>query len=175
MKKVTLSLVVVGFISGCGSSGSSDSSDPLTSSGTPDENIVAVSGVYDTSRTGDEAYLYIAESGAVTAYDYQGEASGTGENCYSLSTASGQINSSLHEGTVTYSSTSGKYTLTSDSNTLEFTYDTTDGMENFLLDSVISSTTGLNISAANMNIKVGGDGNLQSSLLISDIESLLCN
>ncbi|WP_197473527.1 hypothetical protein, partial [Oleiphilus sp. HI0066] len=66
-------------------------------------------------------------------------------------------------------------TLTSDSNTLEFTYDTTDGMENFLLDSVISSTTGLNISAANMNIKVGGDGNLQSSLLISDIESLLCN
>tara|TARA_R110002072_G_C7734660_1_gene516052 strand:+ start:90 stop:617 length:528 start_codon:yes stop_codon:yes gene_type:complete len=175
MKKVALSIVLVGFISGCGSSGSSDS-DPLGSSvNTPDSNIVAVSGIYDSSRTGDESYLYISTSGVVTAYDYQGDVSGTGDNCYSVVTASNQINSSLNSGVVTYSSATGKYTLTSATNILVFTYNSTNGMQNFILDSFLSSTTGLNISASNMNIKVGGDGSLQSSLLITDIEAALCN
>ena len=148
MKKVALSLAVVGLISGCGSSGSSDSglSDPQGSSNNiTDSNIIAVSGVYDSSRTGDEAYLYISTSGAVTAYDYQGDVSGSGDNCYAVSTASNQINSSLNSGMVTYSSTTDKYTLTSDSNVLKFEYDTTNGMHNFLLDSALSSTSELNI------------------------------
>tara|TARA_R110001592_G_scaffold361968_1_gene674412 strand:- start:52 stop:573 length:522 start_codon:yes stop_codon:yes gene_type:complete len=173
MKKIALSLAVVGFISGCGGSGSSDS-EPLGSS-TPDADIVAVSGVYNSSRTGDESYLYIATSGAVTAYDYQGDVSGTGDNCYSVVSANNQINSSLNAGLVTYSSTTEKYTLTSDTNVLVFTYDTTNGMQNFVLDSVLSSTTGLDISASNMNVKVGGAGSLQSTLMISDIEAALCN
>jgi len=178
MKKVALSLAVVGLISGCGSSGSSDSglSDPQGSSNNiTDSNIIAVSGVYDSSRTGDEAYLYISTSGAVTAYDYQGDISGTGDNCYSVVTETNQINSSLNSGVVTYSSNTEKYTLTSDTNVLVFTYDSTNGMQNFLLDAALSSTTGLNISASNMNVKVGGDGSLQSNLLITDIEAVLCN
>ena len=173
MKNVALSLVIAGFISGCGGSGSSDST-PLGSSQL-DANIVAVSGVYDASRTGDESYLYISNTGVVTAYDYQGDLSGTGDNCYSVVSSTNQTNSSLNSGVVTYSSTTEKYTLTSDTNVLVFTYDTTDGMQNFVLDSVLSSTTGLDISAANMNVKVGGAGSLQSTLMISDIEAALCN
>jgi hypothetical protein len=174
MKKVAVSIALVIFISGCGGSGSS--SDTLGSSvQTPDINIIAISGVYDSSRTGDESYLYVSDLGAVTAYDYQGDTSGTGDNCYSVVTASNQTNSSLNSGVVTYSSTTSKYTLTSDTNILVFTYDSTNGMQNFLLDSVISSTSGLNITASNMNIKVGGAGSLQSTLMITDIEAALCN
>jgi hypothetical protein len=173
MNKAVISLALAGFISGCGSSSDSGTSDPEGAA--LDTNIVAVSGVYNTSRTNDEAHLHISTSGAVTAYDYQGDTSGTGVNCYSIVTASNQINSSLNSGVVTYSSTTEKYTLTSDSNVLVFTYDSVNGMQNFLLDSGISSNTGFSISAANMNIKVGGNGSLQSSLLISDIEAALCD
>lgn len=173
MKKLYLSLVIAGFISGCGGSGSSDS-EPLDSS-TPDANIIAVSGVYDSSRTGDESYLYISTYGVVTAYDYQGDARGTGQNCYSVVSAINQTNFSLNSGLVTYSATTEKYTLTSDSTVLVFTYDTTNGMQNFVLNSSLSSVRGLAISATNMNIKVGGAGSLQSTLMISDIEAALCN
>jgi hypothetical protein len=48
-------------------------------------------------------------------------------------------------------------------------------MQNFLLDSAISSTSSLDISASNMNIKVGGAGSLQSNVMITDIEAALCN
>jgi len=191
MKNVVVSLALVGFISGCGSSGSYDAngvsdsaqagSAPVDSApadsgnNTPDANIVTVSGIYNTSRSGDEAYLYISTSGAVTAYDYQGDVSGSGDNCYAVSTASNQINSSLNSGMVTYSSTTDKYTLTSDSNVLKFEYDTTNGMHNFLLDSALSSTSELNIFDSNINIKVGGAGKFQSTLVSSDIASALCN
>lgn len=183
MKKVLVSLALVGLISGCNGSSSSDSTsvDPGDSnSNTPDENtanenLVAVSGVYNTSRTDDEAYLYISTSGAVTAYDYQGDISGTGDNCYSISTEPSQINSSLNSGMISFSSADNKYTITNEPTVLAFSFDTTDGMHNFSLNSGLGSGTGLDIRSANVNIKVGGDGNLQSNLEISDIESALCN
>lgn len=164
---------MVGFISGCGGSGSSDSG--IFGSSIFDPNIVAVSGVYNASRTGDESYLYISKSGNVTAYDYQGDLSGTGDNCYSIVSSTNQTNSSLNSGLVSYSSATEKYTLTSATNVLKFTYDTTNGMQNFVLDSVLSGASGLDITAGNMNVKVGGLGSLQSTLMLSDIEAALCD
>ena len=53
MKKVAVSIALVIFISGCGGSGSS--SDTLGSSvQTPDINITAISGVYDSHRNKGE-------------------------------------------------------------------------------------------------------------------------
>ncbi|TNC81743.1 MAG: hypothetical protein C9356_07765 [Oleiphilus sp.] len=177
MRKIVVFLAVGGVLVGCGGSGSGETSNQVRSANNSkiDPNIVAVSGVYDTSRTLDEAYLYISDAGRVTVYDYQGDVSGTGDNCYSLATTSNQINSIFNTGKVSYSTSTGKYTLTGDSDVLEFTYDTTDGMQNFTLNSAISSNTGLDMSAMNLNIKIGGDGSLQSTLLISDIESAICN
>jgi hypothetical protein len=63
MYKVGFSVVVVGFLSGCGGSGSSDTLG--SSIDTIDSNIAAVSGVYDSSRSADESYLYIARHQAL--------------------------------------------------------------------------------------------------------------
>ena len=158
-------------IAGCGASGG----DPLRSSNGTNLKIEAVSGVYDTSRSDDEAYLYISSTGEVIAYDYQNDARGTGFNCYSMSTSSDQINASLNSGTITYSITANTYTITSGLNVLEFTYDDTNGMQNFLLNSTLSGLTGLDVVASNLNIKIGEDGQHKSSILISDIEAALCN
>lgn len=177
MRKLIVFLAAGSLLAGCGSSGTGETSNKVRSANNSklDPNIISVSGVYDTSRTLDEAYLYISDEGRVTAYDYQGDVSGSGDNCYTLATAPNQINSIFNAGKVSYSISTGKYSLTGDSDVIEFTYDTTDGMQNFTLNSAISSNTGLDISAMNLNIKIGGDGSLQSTLLISDIESAICN
>lgn len=173
--KVVVPFLVVGFIAGCG--GSSDSGD--SGSGTTvDSNLELISGVYDTTRdsTSDESYLYISDTGAVTAYDYEGDSVGSGSNCYSIPADYSQTNYSLTGGTVTYSSTEEVYTLTNGDVVLTFEYDTTEGMNDFVYNSIFSSSTGLDIKGSNVNLYIGTPGQLQSTTVtISDITSALCD
>ena len=172
MKKVILSFVLLGLISACGGSGGVGSGVSTSQS---DANLTAISGVYKTSRSGDESYLYISSQGKVTAYDCQNEASGTGDNCYSVVTRATQINYVLNSGNVTYSAANGEYRLTRGNNVLTFRYDPTKGMNDFSFNSQHRSPSGLNFNSANLNLKVGGDGRLQSTVMISDIKAALCN
>ncbi len=175
-----LPLLIVTLISGCGGTdSSSDANGSIETSSSnvtnTDAEILAVSGIYNTSRAGDENYLYIDSTGEVIAYDYQADSAGSGSNCYSVANDSSQTNSSLNDGFLSYSTDTQRYTITANANTLEFEFNTTDGMFNFTLNSMLSAGTGLNISSTNLNVNVGGTGSLQTdALLVSDIEAALC-
>lgn len=168
-------------LSACGG-GSDDSSSKDKGDQTPkpvpvkvDANIAKIAGVYDASRDGDESYLYIDSQGNIKAYDFQGDSSGSGDNCYSLVTSSTQANSSLNGGKVSFDSSKSKYVVSNAGVALEFSYDDTKGLNSFLLENAISASTGLNIKASNMNVKIGGDGSKkEENLTATTIESSLC-
>lgn len=181
MKNLLIPSMIAFGLTACGGGGSSSSSNASGNNGNSnpppaaDSNIAKVAGLYETSRSDDEAYLYIAASGDVTAYDYQGDAKGSGQNCYIEATQGSQINSGLNGAEVTYASGSDTYTI-SGANTLEFAYSEDQGMSNFNLDGVITSDTGINIQSLNMNIVIGGSGRLQTnSPSIEDIKANLCS
>ncbi|MDX1453045.1 MAG: hypothetical protein R3183_10845 [Oleiphilaceae bacterium] len=171
MNRVTAIVMMAGttILIGCGGSGT-----PIQSSTEQQVAINLVAGIYETSRANDTAYLYLASNGNVTAYDYQQDAVGTGDNCYTVSTASTQINSTLNGGTLSVNTTTDVYTITSGVNTLDFTYSTTNGMQNFDLNGSIQGATGLDINAGGLNVKVGDAGAQKTSLLITDITAALC-
>ena len=165
-KKGFICAVAVSLIS-CGSD--------LEDRANHDENIVKISGVYNTSRPSDNAYLYIAKNGEVNSFDYQADTVGTGDNCYSLATQSSQINFGLNGGLATYDEATAKYTITGGGNTLTFQYDSRVGMYNFVLDQGLQSSTGISIIAGNTNINVGGDGSKQiDNPSIDVIKSSIC-
>lgn len=173
------------FLTACGGSGSGSSSNSQEDSSSnsnasagesvaADTNLIPVSGLYNTSTDTDEVYLYISSTGDVIAYDYQGDAEGSGANCYSLSEDSAQINSGLNGGVITYSEADNKFTITKDDLTLSFDYDEVNGMSNFLYNNFLSSGSALTMS--NPNIRIGGDAKLQTTAIsIDDIESMTCS
>ena len=185
MNRYMFFLALTPFFVACGGGGGSSASNESTDdsvSETPvvvdDLDVIALSGIYDTSRPDDESYLYIAKNGEVIAYDYQGDISGTGDNCYSIAVNSNQTNINLTGGVVTYSSTSSRYTIMTDTLTLTFTYNETVGIANFQTDRGFAGGSGMNIiiGTPQLNIKIGGSGGqTKSSLMISDIASAICS
>ncbi len=187
MKKELLLSILVATITSCGGGGSSDSSTTETDqTSTPstdnsntdqtvnlDANIVAVSGMYNASRDNDESYLYISDTGMVTAYDYQQDVSGTGDNCYTKATGT-ELNGEFIN--VTFSESTNLYTLVGTDNEVIFSYNDTQGIHD-LQTGFFSAGTGLNlnssINGSLVNINVGG---LKvSTPIVSDLESSICN
>lgn len=186
--RVFLPIIVVAALSACGGSdkpagrhtepaNNLGTGTTTTSTSTPDATgLKLITGIYDSSRDSDEAYLHIDESGLVTAFDYMGDASGSGENCYEIATDSSQINAVLSGGSVTFSESDQKYTLTNGATTLEFSYTSGVGISDFLYNNFVSAKTGLDLAANNINIKIGGDSALQTdSVQLTDILSSICS
>ncbi len=181
--KTILFLATLLTITACG--GSSDSSGntvrDTTSTDTEettDDNLERITGVYDVSRSNDEAYLYIDGDGNVEAYDYQGDLSGTGENCYVRSSSVEQINYLLDGGSITYSNATGIFTLTSGSATLTFTSTGLTGLGNFRLIAngiTYLGDNSLDIETTGVNISIGtGNNKPVANISIADISGAIC-
>ena len=179
--KHVIALLTLTSLAACGGGSSDDyntsNTTTETTQTTPTASLSnefsAISGVFNTSRLSDEAYLHIAEDGLVTAFDYQQDIFGTGENCYITATTVNRINGQLTGAVITVDG--DRYTLNSGDIEIEFSYDDLLGMNDFLYNNVLSSNTGLNINAANVNILLGDAGALQSTqVTIEDIESAIC-
>lgn len=189
--RILLSILIAAALSACGGGDSPKSTDnqpgtnnnsstPTNSnrSSNPPETtgLKLITGIYNTSRANDEAYLHIDESGLVTAFDYLGDASGNGENCYEISTDPSQTNAVLSGGSVRFSESDQNYTLTNGATQLVFSYTAGMGMSDFVFNNIISAGAGLDLAASNLNVKVGGNGALQTDTIqLTDILSSICN
>jgi hypothetical protein len=110
----------------------------------PEARLIALSGLYDTSKDDDERYFYIDETGMGTDINYEGDAFGSGLNCYSI------VNK---DSNIAYDGTNQDFTMTSTAETVSFSFDSVNAM--IVFNDGTSITASLNIS-------------------IEDIESMLC-
>ena len=174
---ITTLLTCSVLLTACGGGGSSSDSIGGVSVTNTAPELKLITGVYNTSRSDDESYLYIEEDGDVDVYDYQNDDQGSGLNCYSKTTSISQINHHFNSKKVTYSGSDKLYTLEGDGATLVFGFDTKTGLTNMKLNNTFSTDTGFNIKASNLNIRIGGGGSLNlpsTRIQITDITAALC-
>lgn len=165
------------LLAACGGGGGSSDSIGGTGATSTAPELKLITGVYNTSRSDDESYLYIAEDGDVDVYDYQNDTKGSGQNCYSKTTSSSQINHPFNGKKVTYSSADKLYTLEGDGATLVFGFNNKTGLTNMKLNNTFTTDTGLDIKAGNLNVRIGGGGSLNlpsTRMQITDITAALC-
>jgi hypothetical protein len=170
--KILAALISTALLSGCACD--ADDADDAVDTRTfktdtpvaePDARLIAFSGLYDTSKDNNESYFYISEAGLVTSFNYEGDAFGSGLNCYST------VNTGLN---VTYDSLAQKYTLASDALTVTFTYDSVNGMHAF--NDGTSTTDNLDIVTDDYRAYLG-DAAADIAVnppAIYDIEGMLC-
>lgn len=169
--------------SGSGSGSGENSSGGSSGGTTTAPGLEPVVGIYNTSRENDEAYLYIDRTGEVDVYDYLGDSSGSGRNCYDDTDAPQATNGVFDDGQVTYDAASDRFTLSSEDGDyiLEFSYTPDTGMHDLSLTnnrdgSVFSGGKSINIRTGSLNVLVGGNAALQTNdIMISDIEAAECD
>jgi len=100
--KLAWAILSTSLIAGCGA----DSDVELISSEPIDRHIASLEGVRyivkDTDDGIDESYVSIDSNGYILVYDYQGDAAGTGENCYTYAFNPLQTNSMIHRAQISY-------------------------------------------------------------------------
>ena len=102
LNKLTLAILSVSLLAGCGA----ESEEAPISNTTTDRHITSLEGVrYIVKNTDDgidESYVSIDSNGYIRVYDYQGDAAGTGENCYTYAFNPLQTNSMIHRAQISY-------------------------------------------------------------------------
>lgn len=167
--KILAALISTSLLSACACDADSNvdtrTSNTDSSLAEPETRLIALSGLYDTSKDNDESYLYISEAGVVTSFNYEGDAFGSGLNCYS------KVNTGFN---VTYDSLAQEYTLASDTLTVGFKYDSVNGMHAF--NDGTSTNDNLDIVTDDYRVYLG-DAAVDMSVnppAIYDIEGMLC-
>ena len=104
-------LALIGTLSfalyGCGSGSEAESNEQGPADVEPEDiYLSSIEGVREILRgegdTLDQSYVSISKTGLIKVYDYQGDAAGTGENCYTYATNAEQWNSMLHLAQISY-------------------------------------------------------------------------
>jgi hypothetical protein len=142
--KILAALISTALLSACACDAGDADYNVDTRTFKPDARLIALSGLYDNSKDDDERYFYIDETGIGTDINYEGDAFGSGLNCYSI------VNK---DSTISYDGTDQDFTMTSTAETVSFSFDSVNAM--------IAFNDGTSITAS-LNIT------------IEDIDSMLC-
>lgn len=167
-----LTLFLVLLLSACPGGGADNEKGNAQLTSTEDVNIKSISGIFNTSKTNDKAYLYIAEDGSVISYDDQQDAAGSGSNCYKETSSNNQINHIFSRGEITYESSTKLYTIKKTTNTLTFSYTDTDGIRNLIFNGS-SYINGID-NPSPQNIKIDNGAKKDPTITIEIITSNIC-
>ncbi|MCE0559182.1 hypothetical protein [Motilimonas sp. E26] len=155
MNKVVLFSTCV-FLAACGGGGDSDVSNVVEE--VPDLEITVdyspITGVYKAdietnSGLTDVNYLSIDSDGYLTAYNYQGDEVGTGEDCYTVATGT-DVNSFYTGQKLTFDVNSMQYSVSANTDRgfdLAWEIDDSGNLIQLFMDSTISSNYAIQSSS----------------------------